>query len=205
MPGERSGLKIRRKDFSYRLSSGLINRWVLQVLFQYWRAVWDVYQLQENRAERLAALYLIPKHIVERNHLEPVWIWNKIRLNVLPKMHTEEFGLDFSLKFQLWICIFENIQPVFSLKTEKQEHLIWILTCWTRTTKKEDKKNSRREWLIGKNMAENNISSKCFGEKWTYAIGNKFISCCRVFASFKVGFFSSTVLHIQNLVWIFNN
>ena len=34
-------------------------------------------------------------------------------------MHMEEFVLDFSLTFQLWIYIFETIQPGFFLKTEK--------------------------------------------------------------------------------------
>lgn len=36
-------------------------------------------------------------------------------------MHMEDFALDFSLKLQLWIGIFESTQPGFSLKTEKQE------------------------------------------------------------------------------------
>lgn len=36
-------------------------------------------------------------------------------------MHTEDFALDFSLKLQLWIGIFESTEPGFSLKTEKQE------------------------------------------------------------------------------------
>lgn len=33
-------------------------------------------------------------------------------------MYSEKFVLDFSLKFQLWICSFENIQSGFSLKND---------------------------------------------------------------------------------------
>lgn len=36
-----SGLKIRREHFSHRLCSALINRWVLQGLFQHQRAAWE--------------------------------------------------------------------------------------------------------------------------------------------------------------------
>lgn len=33
-------------------------------------------------------------------------------------MYSEEFVSDFPLKFQLWICSFENIQSSFSLKND---------------------------------------------------------------------------------------
>lgn len=155
-----SRLKIRSKHFSHRLSHGLLNRLVLQGFYQHWRVAWEVHQLQENRAGGFDALYVTPKQTAERNHLEPVRIWNPFRFNELPK----------SAHGRICFKILPQIAAV--------------------------KKNSRKEWLMWKTMSENKISSKCFGEKWIYAAGNRFIMCGWVFDSFKVGFISSSVLHI---------
>lgn len=102
-------------------------------------------------------------------------------------MHMEEFVLEFFLKFQLWICIFETIQPGFLLQTEKWNNLIWFLTSQTRpTTKEEEKKKQKGVTYMEKHGRKYyKISSRCLGEKWTHAIGIKFIGYCRVFASLK--------------------
>lgn len=61
-------------------------------------------------------------------------------------MHMEDFALDFSLKLQLWIGIFESTEPGFSLKTEKQEFR--FLHVRLEQKKKGRQKNSRKGWLV---------------------------------------------------------